>query len=156
MGQSVSAHQESTGEVYADDALPIVHADFVRMLEATDAGAIDGYDPVAYFTQGEAVQGAPQITAEYGGATWHFANEMHRQLFVGDPGKYAPQYGGYCAYGMAGGYTAYTDPTMFTVVDESLYLNYDASVQQDWQADRESFIRTADVSWQGSGLALLP
>ncbi|MEM6355700.1 MAG: YHS domain-containing (seleno)protein, partial [Pseudomonadota bacterium] len=72
--------------------------------------AIDGTDPVAYFTEGKPVEGSSDFTHEWNGATWRFSSAENRDLFAGDPEKYAPQYGGYCAWAVAQGYTASTDP----------------------------------------------
>ena len=77
---------------------------------AEDGIAIDGTDPVAYFTQGAPVKGSPEFTHSYNGATWYFASAANRDTFAADPAGYAPQYGGYCAYAVSGGYTASTIP----------------------------------------------
>ena len=91
--------------------------------------AIKGYDPVAYFTEGKPVEGSSDFTAEFDGATWYFASAQNRDAFVADPDKYAPQYGGYCAYAVANGSTAKIDPEAWSVVDGKLYLNYSNPVQ---------------------------
>lgn len=109
--------------------------------------AIDGYDPVAYFTDGRPVEGSSEFSFAWQGATWRFASAAHRDLFAGSPGKYAPQYGGYCAYAVAQGHTADIDPAAWTVVDGRLYLNYDLEIQKKWLADRDRFIRAADANW---------
>lgn len=77
---------------------------------STENGAIDGFDPVSYFTDERAVRGSADITAEWNGAVWHFNSDAHRDLFTADPEKYAPQYGGFCALGMAHGGDVPTDP----------------------------------------------
>jgi len=88
--------------------------------------AIKGYDPVAYFTKGRAMKGSEEFAHEWLGETWHFANAKHRDLFVADPVKYAPQFGGYCAAGMAYGQnTANIDPEAWRIIDGKLYLTYD-------------------------------
>ena len=109
--------------------------------------ALCGYDPVAYFTQGRPVKGASQFQATHQGAVFHFASQAHRDAFVATPGKYAPQYGGYCAFGMANGYKAATDPTSFTVSGGKLYLNYNRDVQKMWTADMSGFVKKADANW---------
>jgi hypothetical protein len=106
--------------------------------------AIDGHDPVAYFTLGKAVKGEDGLVAEWKGAKWKFATAANRELFIGDPEKYAPQYGGYCAYGVSQGYLVKIDPEQFTVRDGKLYLNYDAKVQAQWQKDVPGYIRAAN------------
>jgi YHS domain-containing protein len=111
------------------------------------SGAIRGYDPVAYFTQGRPVKGSPELTHQWKGATWRFASAENRERFAAAPEKYAPQYGGYCAYGVASGYAVKIEPDAWSVVDGKLYLNYDRSVQKSWQSDVPGYIRKADVNW---------
>ncbi len=118
-----------------------------KSVYATKAGAIKGYDPVAYFTQNKPVKGAADITFEWNGATWHFASAENRDLFKGNPEKYAPQYGGWCAYGWAQGYPAKTEPEAWSIVDGKLYLNYDLSVRSDWDKKRAEYIQAADKNW---------
>jgi YHS domain-containing protein len=111
------------------------------------SGAIRGYDPVAYFIQSRPVKGSPQFTHRWNGATWRFASAENRDRFAAAPEKYAPQYGGYCAYGVAGGYAVKIEPDAWSVVDGKLYLNYDRSVQKSWQADVPGYIGKADAHW---------
>ena len=88
--------------------------------------AIKGYDPVAYFTQGRAMKGSKEFAHEWLGETWHFANAKHRDLFAANPVQYAPQFGGYCALGVAYGQnTANIDPEAWRIIDGKLYLTYD-------------------------------
>ena len=87
--------------------------------------AIKGYDPVAYFTKGRAMKGSKEFSHKWLGETWHFANAKHRDLFAADPVKYAPQFGGYCALGVAYGQnTANIDPEAWRIIDGKLYLIY--------------------------------
>lgn len=109
--------------------------------------AIDGYDPVAYFTEQKPVKGSSEFRTDYHGATFQFASAAHREAFVAEPAKYAPQYGGFCAYGMAKGYKAVIDPAAFTVVHEKLYLNYSESVRTRWLSDIPGYIQKADANW---------
>lgn len=109
--------------------------------------AIDGHDPVAYFTMNKALRGDKAITAEHGGATYHFVSQEHRTLFVTNPTKYVPQYGGYCAYGASQGYNAPVEADKFTVVDGKLYLNYNGRVQSTWRKDTADYITQADAYW---------
>jgi YHS domain-containing protein len=111
------------------------------------SGAIRGYDPVAYFTQSRPVKGLREFTHRWNGATWRFASAENRDRFAAEPHKYAPQYGGYCAYGVASGYAVKIEPDAWSVVDGKLYLNYDRSVQKSWQADVPGYIRKADANW---------
>ena len=109
--------------------------------------AVEGYDPVAYFTDARAVEGRREHEHTWQGATWRFASAEHRDLFAAAPEKYAPQYGGYCAWAVAHGYTAEIDPEAWKIVDGRLYLNYDREVQARWQADQAAQIRAADENW---------
>jgi YHS domain-containing protein len=114
----------------------------------SDGGAaIRGYDPVAYFTDAKPVQGKAQFTHRWNGATWRFASAANRDAFAAAPEKYAPQYGGYCAYGVASGYAVKTEPDAWSVVDGKLYLNYDRGVQATWAKDPAAYIRKADANW---------
>jgi YHS domain-containing protein len=112
-----------------------------------DGVAMRGYDVVSYFTDKKPVRGAADMKFEYKGSTFHFSTQANRDTFAASPERYAPQYGGFCAFGTAGGYKAATDPAAFTVVDDKLYLNYDKSVQQEWSADIPGFIAKADENW---------
>lgn len=109
--------------------------------------AINGYDPVAYFTQSDAVEGDPTITFDHDGATYQFASTENRDMFASDPEAFAPQYGGYCAYAVSKGYTASTDPHAWTVHENKLYLNFSKSVQGLWTLRRSHHIRSADMNW---------
>ncbi len=109
--------------------------------------AIDGADPVAYFTEGKPVEGKREFSADWNGATWRFASAEHRALFLADPERYAPQYGGYCAWAVSQGYTASTEPESWRIVDGKLYLNYSRSVQKDWEQDIPANITKADANW---------
>ena len=109
--------------------------------------AVGGYDPVAYFTEKKPVPGSAEITAEHEGAIWRFASAANRELFVANPARYAPQYGGYCAWAVASGYTAKGDPNAWTVVGDKLYLNYNKSVQKSWEQDVPGNVRKGDANW---------
>jgi hypothetical protein len=109
--------------------------------------AIKGYDPVAYFTEGRAVDGSPTITATHEGATFEFASAANRDLFAADPARYALQYRGFCAFGASRGYKADTDPRAFTVVNGKLYLNYNLEVRDEWSRDVPGHVARADANW---------
>lgn len=109
--------------------------------------AIDGYDPVAYFTEGRPVRGDEKFQHEYGGAKYWFVSQANRDLFAKDPTKYAPQYGAFCAYAVSKGYTADTDPLAWKIVDGKLYLNYNAGAQKAWEKDVPGNIRKGDENW---------
>lgn len=109
--------------------------------------AIDGYDPVAYFSQESAVEGSDDFAYDWNGATWHFSSAENRDLFVADPSAYAPQYGGYCAWAVSQGYTASIDPDAWSIVDGKLYLNYSMGVRQRWQQDVAGNVARGDQNW---------
>ena len=109
--------------------------------------AIGGYDPVAYFTEGKPVEGSGDYTAKWKGADWRFASAANRDMFVAAPEKYAPKYGGYCAYAVAQNSTAKIDPTAWAIVNGKLYLNYSHDIQKTWIANRDAFIVAADKNW---------
>jgi len=111
--------------------------------------AIDGYDPVAYFTLSKPVKGSREFTFEFGGATYRFASAEHREQFAKDPAKYVPQYGAFCAWAVSRGYTADTDPLAWRIVEGKLYLNYNTSVQKQWEQDIPGNISKADANWPG-------
>jgi len=111
--------------------------------------AIGGYDPVAYFTDARAVEGKSAFTAKWMGANWRFTSAANRDLFVAAPDKYAPKYGGYCAYAVAQNSTAKIDPRAWTIVNGKLYLNYSLDIQKTWSADRDAYIADADKNWPG-------
>ncbi|MEN7342661.1 MAG: YHS domain-containing (seleno)protein [Pseudomonadota bacterium] len=109
--------------------------------------ALKGYDTVAYFTEGKPVKGNKQFSTEWNGATWHFASADNLATFEADPAKYAPQYGGYCAWAVSQGYTASGDPKVWAVVDGKLYVNYNDDVGKTWRKDPAGFITLADANW---------
>ena len=95
------------------------------------------------------MKGSPEFRVEFEGATFQFASAAHRDAFAADPSKFVPQYGGYCAYGMAKGYKAKIDPAAFTVVSHKLYLNYSEAVRSRWLTDIPGYIQKADANWPG-------
>jgi YHS domain-containing protein len=109
--------------------------------------AAGGYDVVAYFTVGRPVKGEAQYSTVWKGATWRFSSAANLAKFRASPAAYAPQYGGYCAWAVANGYTAKGDPLQWRIVGGRLYLNYDAGVQAKWVKDIPGFIRKGDGNW---------
>lgn len=113
--------------------------------------AIEGYDPVAYFTAGEAIEGKKDITASDAGVTYYFASTKNRDLFKADPAKYAPQYGGWCAYAMgANGEKVEVDPETFKVLNGKLYLFYNKyfnNTLKTWNKDESALKKKADANW---------
>jgi len=114
-----------------------------------DGLAIRGYDPVAYFTDGKPIEGKAEFTYSYEGTDWRFASAANRDAFAADPARYAPQYGGYCAWAVSEGYTAPIDPDAWRIENGKLYLNYSKSVQRDWAEDIPGNISKADANWPG-------
>ncbi|MEJ5995071.1 YHS domain-containing (seleno)protein [Pedobacter sp. Du54] len=111
--------------------------------------AIKGYDPVAFFTQSKPVMGADSLSFAYKGANWLFSSTENLKKFKASPGKYEPQYGGYCAYGMADGHKAPTQTETWTVTDGKLYFNYNLKVKEMWNKNQPAFIEKANAQWPG-------
>lgn len=109
--------------------------------------AIRGADTVAYFTEKKYIPGTDQFTSQWQGATWKFSSQQHLDLFNKNPEKYAPQYGGYCAYGVAKGSLVKIEPENWKVVDGRLYLNYNNKFQKKWEEDVSGFIEAADTKF---------
>lgn len=109
--------------------------------------AVKGFDVVAYFSEGRPVKGERSLSYSWAGAKWLFATAENRDRFVSDPGAYAPQYGGFCAWAVSQGYTADIDPQAWKIVAGKLYLNYNADVQAKWSTDVNGLIRKADENW---------
>ena len=121
----------------------------VPPVDAAKGIAIKGYDTVAYFEQSQAVKGSPSFEYTWNGAKWLFATAAHRDAFAKDPARYAPQYGGYCAFGMSQGHAVPVDPEAWKIVDGKLYLNYSKSVQEKWVQEQSKWISEADKNWPG-------
>ncbi len=113
----------------------------------TEGLALRGYDPVSYFTAGKPERGLPQHSHVHEGSKFLFASAENRALFVANPDKYAPQFGGYCAFGTARGYKVSTSPDAFSVVDGKLYLNYNSEVVKIWKQDVPGNIALAEKNW---------
>src|SRR6186997_3245142 len=109
--------------------------------------AIKGYDAVAFFKQSKPVKGMEKFSYQWNNATWLFSNEENRAAFKKAPEKYAPQYGGYCAYGASEGHKAPTETDTWTVRNDKLYFNYNKKVKEMWQKDEENLIKIADQKW---------
>ncbi len=109
--------------------------------------AVQGYDPVAYFTVGQPVKGDEAFEIEWNGAKFRFASAENRDLFIDDPSAYAPQYGGYCAWAIAQGKFAKGNAKHWSVVDGKLYLNFNKGIQKKWNADVPGFIEKGDTIW---------
>ncbi|MCZ8502275.1 YHS domain-containing (seleno)protein [Vibrio lentus] len=124
----------------------LMAADLDMSVDKNDL-AIKGYDPVAYFANQGPVKGTSEFTATYKNAIYNFASSENRDEFRANPAAYAPQYGGYCAFGVAMGKKFVTDPLAWKVEDGKLYLNLDKSVQKRWLENTQEFIQDANSNW---------
>ena len=159
-GHTVFVQQTPIGR---SDMLTLLRATALTALLAVFAGpalaidpvfqdggaAIRGYDPVAYFNEDGPVKGSPENSFSYQGATWQFTSAENRDTFAADPEKYAPAYGGYCAWAVSQGYTAPIDPGAWSIRDGRLYLNYSKTVRARWALDKDGNIAAADRNWPG-------
>jgi len=109
--------------------------------------ALSGYDAVSYFKDRKPVAGKTEFSYEWQNATWRFSSAENRDAFVKEPAKYAPQYGGFCAFGTSQGHLVPGDPQAWKVVDNKLYLNYNKDVQKYWLQDIPGYIQKADEKW---------
>lgn len=110
--------------------------------------AINGYDPVAYFSDNEAVYGDTSVYYKYKDIKWSFKNNDHKFLFMKNPKRYIPQYGGYCAYGVKWGLKVITDPKNYNIIDNKLYLNLNPKIKKRWERKTYFNIKRADRKWQ--------
>lgn len=122
--------------------------DLVNVSGASKA-AVNGYDTVAFFTDSKPVNGSPFISAEHKGATYFFANEDHKKLFTASPEKYVPQFGGFCAYGVALGKLFPVDISTAQVRDGKLYLNLNPDILKKFNEDLGGNVTKADKNWPG-------
>jgi hypothetical protein len=111
--------------------------------------AIEGTDPVAYFTDKQPVPGSSAFTHTWKGAEWRFKDAANRDAFASVPATYAPQFGGYCAWAVSQGYTASIDPEAWTIVEGRLYLNYNMDVRAQWSRDIPGNIERGRKNWPG-------
>lgn len=123
---------KTTSEIYAPDGI-----------------AIRGYDPVAFFEESRPVEGETDYSYEWKGATWLFSSAENLEAFKADPEKYAPQFGGYCAYGASDGegHKAPTETDTWSIIDDKLYFNYNLKVKERWEENREERIQDANENW---------
>lgn len=113
--------------------------------------AINGYDPVAYFSMNKAVKGKPQFKLAYAGVMYQFSTKENLELFKKEPTHYEPQYGGWCAYAMgATGEKVEVDPETFKIIDSRLYLFYNKlfnNTLPDWSKNEVQLKASADKNW---------
>ena len=125
----------------------VASASAIAMDYTHSTPGMSGYDPVSYFTEGKPQRGSGYHVADYKGVTYAFASEDHKDMFEANPQKYAPAYGGWCAYGVAVGKKFVTDPEVWKIVKGKLYLNLDRDIQSKWNKDIPGYIKTADKNW---------
>ena len=111
--------------------------------------SIQGYDPVAFFTQNKPLKGKAEFSSNYNGAKYLFASAEDKATFDANPSKYEPQFGGFCAYGVSRGHTAPIKIETFQIVDGRLLFNYDLDVKRDFQKDTQGNLKKADQNWAG-------
>jgi YHS domain-containing protein len=111
--------------------------------------AIEGHDPVAYFLESKPVEGRKSHKVDWSGASWRFKSAENKALFEANPEKYAPQYGGYCAWAASQNTVAGSDHDQWTIVDGKLYLNYDREVKEKWLVNTPKYIVDGDKNWPG-------
>lgn len=112
-----------------------------------DSKAINGYDAVAFYTKGQAIMGNEEHTYNWNNADWHFSSEANKEAFAANPEKYAPEYGGYCAFAVSKGFTANCSPESFEIVDDKLYFFSDNNVKAEWTKTRNENLHAADENW---------
>ncbi len=131
-------------------AFAVDEVNVARGLSAAGAPlAMHGYDPVAYFTDGAPALGSDSITVVHEGAAYRFASTQHAEMFKANPSRYAPQFGGYCAFGASVGKKFDGDPRLWTVRNDKLYLNLNADIQEKFSKDVSGAIRKAEKIWPG-------
>lgn len=130
----------------------VAYAHHVNVSSGLTAGgaplAIHGYDPVAYFTKGQAHVGKATFTAVHEGVAYRFASQSNKTTFEKNPQRYAPQYGGYCAFGVSVGAKFDGDPTLWRIVNDKLYFNLNPEIQEKWLEDVPGNIAKADRNWR--------
>ena len=114
---------------------------------APKGNAINGYDPVAFFTMSKPVMGSDDYTFMYKDVKWKFSSKENRDAFQANPEHYAPQYGGYCAFAIALNQIADIDPDKWAIVDNKLYLNNSFISQTLWSFDKTGNIARGDHNW---------
>lgn len=125
-----------------------IHAQTKPLLNLDKSGAaIQGYDPVAFFTDNKPVKGKPEFVTKRDGAVYYFASKEHRDLFVKDPAKYEPEFGGYCAYGVSRNKLVEVDVEAFQIVNGHLLLQYSKSVRDNFNKDTSGNLSKAHENW---------
>jgi YHS domain-containing protein len=108
---------------------------------------LKGYDPVAYFVQKKAVKGSPKYKTTYQGATYYFSSAADLAIFKKNPSKYVPEYGGFCANGMANRKASDIDPSVFFVLKGKLYVCASPEAEKEFQSNLQQNTKKADQNW---------
>lgn len=140
----------AAGAMFTAAAAPttsVVSGQKTLINKTPDGLALQGYDPVAYFTDHKPVKGDAAFTATHEGATYRFASAEHRDLFVSNPQKYAPAFGGYCGYAVSVGKIRPINPELWSIVDGTLILQHSAGAVGLWQKDVSGNKTKADALW---------
>lgn len=148
-------HKDVPGNLMKADAnwpgLVARNGTLLKTLVNVDASgvALQGYDPVAYFTEGKPVMGSPELLAVYNGATYHFASAEHKDTFEQDPAKYEPQFGGYCGYAASIKKISPINPHIFQIIDGRLVLQHTQKAYDLFNKDAYASLMRADRNWPG-------
>lgn len=127
---------------------PAIAAQAPKVVVNAKSGlALEGYDPVSYFTEAAPAKGTEAFSAKHLGATYYFTSADHRDRFLNEPAKYAPQFGGYCGYGASRGYLASVDPEAYTIMNGRLILQNSKKVLELWKQEPEARLKLADGNW---------
>ncbi len=145
---TISAKEKSNNEANNEKANRAKSPKLLPIYAPEGLGA-GGYDPVAYFKAKKPIKGKDQFVYRWEGVKWKFSSKQNLTAFKGNPLAYYPQYGGHCAYGVAGDYLVKGDPLAWTVLEGKLYLNYDKSVRRKWLRDTAGFLKRSEVNWPG-------
>jgi len=137
--------------VVAALALPVFAQTSTKTLVNVDSTgvAIQGYDPVAFFTDNKPVKGDQKFLVKHDGAIYFFATKEHKDLFKENAAKYEPEYGGYCAYGVSKNKLVEIDVDAFQIVDGKLLLQYSKGIRDDFNEDTKGNLAKADANWTG-------
>jgi YHS domain-containing protein len=137
--------------IVATLALPLFAQTATKTLVNVDSSgvAIQGYDPVAFFTDNKPVKGDQKFLLKHDGAIYFFASKEHKDLFKADPAKYTPEFGGYCAYGVSRNKLVEIDVDAFQIVDGKLLLQYSKGVRDDFNEDAKGNLAKANANWTG-------
>ena len=126
---------------------PVFAGEQPYIYQTEDGVAIRGYDAVAYMTLGKAVKGDEDFSYEWKNATWYFSSAAHLEAFKREPEKFAPQFGGYCAYAVGNNYLYRSDPKYWRIVNGKLYLNANRQAQELWSQDIPGYIEKGNTNW---------